>query len=204
MARNGTNDLRRMILDTAKKLLVEDGYQNLSMRKIANAIGYSATSIYLYFENKDDLVHALIDEGMEALYDGLSEAARKTEDAILNLRALCETYISFGITNPEYYEIMFQLHAERMARYPVEKYRRARRNIDCFGRAVEQGVQQGVFRQVPNWVAANHIWSSLHGMVSLLLARRFDVHLNMEELKAAIIEQILASFSLPRVSNVTA
>ena len=68
-------DLRRRILDTARHQLVQDGYQDLSMRKIASAIGYSATSIYLYFDSKDALLHALIHEGMMGLRDQLEEAA---------------------------------------------------------------------------------------------------------------------------------
>jgi len=72
-AQNG--DLRRLILDTARHLLVQDGYSNLSMRKIASEIDYSATSIYLYFDNKDVLLHALIDEGMKQLFEALSNIA---------------------------------------------------------------------------------------------------------------------------------
>ncbi|MDX1502000.1 MAG: helix-turn-helix domain-containing protein, partial [Thermoanaerobaculia bacterium] len=54
-ARSNGSDLRRTILDRTRHLLVEEGYNNLSMRKIARAVGCSATSIYLHFENKDAL-----------------------------------------------------------------------------------------------------------------------------------------------------
>ncbi|HRK73558.1 MAG TPA: TetR/AcrR family transcriptional regulator, partial [Rhodothermales bacterium] len=123
MARTSGTNLRREILDTTRRLLIQDGYQNLSMRKIANAIGYSATSIYLYFENKDNLVHALIDEGMEKMQQLLLGIDNLLTDPLKALRELCNRYVAFGLENPEYYEVMFQLHPARMARYPVEKYR---------------------------------------------------------------------------------
>ena len=62
-----TTDLRRSLMDEARRMLLSDGYTSLSMRKLAKSVGCTATSIYLYFSNKDALIHALIDEGMEGL-----------------------------------------------------------------------------------------------------------------------------------------
>lgn len=190
MAERTTNgDLRRLILDTTRHLLVEDGYAALSMRKIAKAIGYSATSIYLHFENKDALFHTLIDEGMERLLETLKAAeGRHPDDPVARLRALCQAYILFGLESPEYYEIMFMLHPERMARYPADKFRRARRNLDVLAAAVSDGEAQGVMQTDNARVSASVIWASLHGAVSLLMARRIDIRIEHEDL----IEEMVA------------
>lgn len=173
------DDLRRRILDTARHLLVQEGYQALSMRKIADAIGYSATSIYLYFDSKDALLHALIHEGMMWLRDQLREAAAQhPESPARRLQALCRCFVEFGLENPEYYEIMFQLRPERMARYPPEKYREARQNLDFFARALEQGVDDGIFEVDDVQVLASTVWASLHGAISLLLAGRIDARID--------------------------
>ena len=185
-------DLRRRILDTARHLLVKKGYQNLSMRKIADAIGYSATSIYLYFDSKDALLHALIHEGMMQLQDELSETAADRPDApVERLQALCRTFIDFGLENPEYYEIMFQLRPERMERYPPEKYRQARNNLDVFSRALEEGEEQGVFEVDDPRVLTSTIWASLHGTVSLLLAGRVDARIDREAFIDVAIQRTL-------------
>jgi AcrR family transcriptional regulator len=131
-------DLRRAILDTTRHLLVEEGYNGLSMRKIARAVGCSATSIYLHFENKDALIHALIDEGMHQLHEALGRLPGRGATAA-ERETLCRTYIDFGLDNPEYYEVMFMLHPERMARYPAEKYRRAPAAIESISAALEDG-----------------------------------------------------------------
>ncbi len=171
-------DLRRIILDSTRHLLVEEGYKNLSMRKIARAIGYSATSIYLHFENKDALIHALIEEGMDRLLALLKDAeAQHADDPVARLRGLCRCFVDFGLENPEYYEVMFMLHPELMERYPAEKYRRARRNLDVIAATLADGVAQGVFAVSHVRVGASAIWSALHGAVSLLLARRIDVRI---------------------------
>ncbi len=181
-------DLRQAILDRARRLLVAEGYDRLSMRKIAAAVGCSATSIYLHFESKDALTHALIDEGMARLYAALTAAV--TDDAAATLAALCRTYVRFGLDNPEVYQILFQLHPERMARYPAEQYRRARRNIGLFAEALTAGGAR--FRAEPSPdVAANALWTALHGLVSLSLAERIDARLAGDAFVEAAIEQAL-------------
>ena len=89
---------------------------------------------------------------------------------------------------------MFQLHPERMARYPAEDYRRARRNVDLFRDALADGVAAGALTPPsPPEVAASVLWMSLHGVVSLLLARRVDVRVAGDELIDAAVRQSLAA-----------
>jgi len=184
-------DLRRAILDQARHLLVSEGYDRLSMRKIARAVGCSATSIYLHFENKDALTHALIDEGMRQLGEAL-DAADPGGAAPARLHALGHAYVRFGLDNPEYYQVMFQLHPERMARYPAENYRRARRNIERFAGVLSEGEAAGSLAPVPTPdVAAHVLWTAMHGLVSLLLAQRVDVRLAGDAFVDAAIQQAL-------------
>jgi AcrR family transcriptional regulator len=202
--RSENGDLRRRILDTARHQLVQEGYQNLSMRKIADAIGYSATSIYLYFDSKDALLHALIHEGMMWLRDQLRETATQYPDApVRRLQALCHCFVEFGLENPEYYEIMFQLRPERMERYPPEKYRQARENLDFFAQALDEGVEQGIFEVEDVKVSASTVWASLHGTISLLLADRVDVRIDPDTFIDTAIRQAIRGFrraSVPSVS----
>jgi AcrR family transcriptional regulator len=187
-------DLRRAILDTARHLLVEEGYNNLSMRKIARAVGCSATSIYLHFESKDALIHALIDRGMQQLHEALSAACPGEAATARDLETLCRTYIDFGLANPEYYEVMFMLHPERMERYPAEKYRRARRSLESISAALEDGRRAGAFAVDQVEVAASVLWTALHGAVALLIARRIDVRIDQDAYVDAVISHAIAGF----------
>lgn len=193
-ARANGSDLRRTILDHTRHLLVEEGYANLSMRKIARAIGCSATSIYLHFESKDALFHALIDEGFARLNEALHEAAAAHADPLGRLDALSRRYVHFGLDNPELYEVMFLLHPERMARYPAEKYRRARRNLELFAEALRDGAEAGQFDADDPAVAASVLWASLHGAAALLLARRMDVRIERDAFVDAVVHHAMAGF----------
>lgn len=188
-------DLRAAILDRARTLLVAEGYDRLSMRKIAAGVGVSATSIYLHFASKDALTHALIDEGMARLYAELSAVV--TPDPVETLGALSRAYVRFGLGNPEVYQILFQLHPERMARYPAEQYRRARRNIEVFADALGAGAAAGTLRAEPSAdVAASALWTALHGLVSLTLAERIDARLAGDAFVEAAVRQALAGLSV--------
>ncbi len=180
--------LRRAILDTARAVVLEQGYQALSMRRIARTIGYSATSIYLHFEGKDALLHALIEEGMQRLGRVLKRAAASDGTPVMRLQRVCEAYVRFGLRNPEYYEIMFMLHPEHMKRFPPEKYRRARRNLEIIGNAIRDASSNASASADELLMRASAVWASLHGAVSLIIARRIDAKITRKELVERVVK----------------
>lgn len=82
-------DLRIQILEATRHLLVEDGLENISMRKIASRIGCKAPSIYYYFRNKDALIHAMIEEGNDRLYEALQAVNRDDRLLLIIWRRTC-------------------------------------------------------------------------------------------------------------------
>ena len=191
---SSSSDLERAILDTARQLLVKDGYQQLSMRKIARKIGYSATSIYLHFSSKDALVHTLIDEGMDRLNQDFHNVVKGNDsDPINNLEALCRIYIDFGLNNPEYYKIMFMLDTSAIGRYPADKYRRASKNLRIIEETLVKGAEKSLFHVHRPKVTATALWAILHGAVSLILSGRMDYHITKEELIDTTVSQFMRS-----------
>lgn len=172
----GGEHLRRRLLDAARRQLVQHGYAHLTMRRVAARVGVTATAIYLHFRDKDDLVHALIDEGMEALHLALEASDARSAPPRARLEGLCRALIEFGVSNPEYYEIMFLIHPGPMARYPAEKYRRARQNLERFADAVDPFVGKG-----DPTLATHALWCLLHGTISLRLSGRLDAALDPEK-----------------------
>ena len=175
-------DLRTAVLDAARQLLVREGYRDLSMRDVARAVGCSVSSIYLYFAGKDALVHALMDEGFARWHRRMQEVADGADGAEARLDAVCRAYVEFGLANPEFYEIMYMFHSDRMARYPKELFRRARRNLDDLGAlaaayAAEAGAAPGAAPDA-DAVRATALWATLHGIVSTIVADRLDRRLD--------------------------
>ena len=77
----------RGILDAARELFVTDGYQHVSIRKIAERIEYSPAAIYGYFPSKDDIFFALAEEGFRLLFNSASAPADAGADPVDDLRA---------------------------------------------------------------------------------------------------------------------
>ncbi len=174
-------DLRTAILDAARQLLVREGYRDLSMRDVSRAVGCSVSSIYLYFASKDALVHALMDEGFARWHRRMVELAEEGAGApaAARLEAVCHAYVAFGLANPEFYEIMYMFHSDRMARYPKELFRRARRNLDLMGGLVAE-CRAALGTSSPDDVplVTTALWAALHGTVSTIIADRLDRRLD--------------------------
>src|SRR3954452_2065625 len=98
--------VRRAILDAARELFTAEGFQNVSIRKIAERIEYSPAAIYSYFPSKDDIFFALAEEGFRLLFEfgGPSPAS---DDPLAEIRWMFWQYFEFSKAHPEYFALMF-------------------------------------------------------------------------------------------------
>ncbi len=101
--------VRRAILDAARDLFVNEGYGNVSIRKVAERIEYSPASIYSYFPSKDDIFFALADEGFALLGDIVRAKRMRFEGLapIERLRASAWCLYQFSCDHPQYFALMF-------------------------------------------------------------------------------------------------
>lgn len=197
MARAKPNkELRASILDEARQTLVAEGYRALSMRRIARAVGCTATSIYLHFRDKDDLLHALIHEGLERLHEQLLAAVDGIEDPRRRCERLCRSYLEFALENREYYEVIFSLHPEHMKRYPQALYRRARGNLEFFADSIAASAGRAGDRQDADYLQAHVIWAQLHGAVTLHLTERVDFRLDVLAFLDAAVRNALCAIPI--------
>jgi AcrR family transcriptional regulator len=160
-------ELRRSILTAAAEVFVAQGYEHFSMRQVAERIGYSATTIYLYFENKDDLLFEVVFDGWQRFSDEFLAAAAASQDPLERLRAMVRVYISFGLENPAVYGSMFvqttnfltheNLHSEGK---PVDLF-----VVLCD--AVGAAIEAGIFPPGDVVGYSDAIWASAHGIVTL-------------------------------------
>src|SRR5882757_4217290 len=99
-------ELRRTILESAREAFVQDGYESLSMRSLAERIGCSHGSIYLHFKDKEELFDCLVEESFAQLAEVLSalRPAGKQIDPVALLRKAGRAYVDFGLRNPGAYE----------------------------------------------------------------------------------------------------
>ena len=95
--------LREEILDAARTLFVKDGYQSVSIRKIADKIEYAPGTIYLYFRDKSEILDRICEETFAKLIVRMQAIEHDTAAPLDKLRRGLRTYIQFGLDNPNHY-----------------------------------------------------------------------------------------------------
>lgn len=201
MIESKKRDLKCQIIDAARELLLSEGYRNLSLRKIARSIGVSATSIYLHFDNKDNLVHALIDEAIVALNMRLEESVQSVSDPIGQLKHLAYAYVQFALQHPRQYQIIYLVSSDEMARYPKEKFRKARKGYKTVRNVLLEGKEAGLMKEHKPDIAAYTFWAQMHGVMSVVLSRRLDAQIDQDEFIDEAIDHIIGGYQRENVAE---
>src|ERR1700693_5812544 len=98
-------ELRQEILDAARDLFVREGFENVSMRKIAEKIEYSPTTIYLYFQEQSELLDCICEETLGRLVKKQNLLDETVADPLERLEQGLKSYIEFGLKHPNHYKV---------------------------------------------------------------------------------------------------
>ena len=169
-------ELRGKILEAARALFIEQGFEATSIRNIAERIEYSPTTIYLYFKDKDDIFYALHLEGF-VLLNQYFRALQNVDDPFERLKAITRAYCSFAVENPELYDLMF------ISRSPMnaltdrndEKWEEGNKAFGALTGTIQQCMEQGYFKGMDPEILSFTCWSMVHGICSLHIRGRCSV-----------------------------
>ena len=199
---------RRSILDAARAVFFQDGSQVATVDDVAARAEVSKGTVYLYFESKETILAHLLLEGLEKLVDVLEEAyAVEREIAPTErLRRLAMGYLNFFQANPHYHRLIMALDRGRFQEaVPAELHEQvltcSLRGFHWVIRAVQQGVDQGVFDAPEPRQAAAALWASLNGVLVLLghPLRREMVASDLESLYWTTFEVMLRGLQSRRL-----
>ena len=169
-------DLTKSILKAARELFIEKGYDETSIRNIAQRIEYSPTTIYLYFKDKDAIFYALHSEGFGLLNSRMS-VLQHVDEPSERLKAMGKIYLGFAMENPELYDLMFTLKAP-MNVVNSEEHTNWQEGITAFGllqMTVADCIKVGYLTFSNVEASSFLIWSAMHGMITLYTRQRCKV-----------------------------
>ncbi len=192
--------LRVQILEAGRRMLLDEGFDSLSMRKIAREIDVSATSIYLHFKNKDHLIYSLIEEGIGELNRSIRRIADLDCEPLQKIEKIARSYIAFGLDRPQEYEVIFMVRPEEMPRYPKEKFRKARLGYEMLASVIREGNEKDYFLEPEPLTSAYAIWAQLHGVTSVILNKRLDTRVPKNDFITHAVNQITNGIQLNRSS----
>ena len=172
------SETRDKILDAARELFVTEGYEGVSMRRVAEKIEYSPTAIYVHFADKSELFHELCRQDFARLQE-VMKSAPTPSDPIERLRQIGRNYIQFGVRFPNHYVFMFM--TRHPAHEPDEEDREIMGNpeMDAYAMlkwAVQEAINAGYFREELQdaELVSQTLWASVHGVISLNIAKCQD------------------------------
>ena len=172
------SETRDKILDAARELFVTEGYEGVSMRRVAEKIEYSPTAIYVHFSDKQQLFHELCQQDYARLAEVFQSSAMSS-DPIERLKQIGNTYTEFGVRYPNHYKFMFM--TPHPPQVPDEKDREIMGNpeVDAYAFlkwAVQQAIEAGRFREELQdaELISQTLWASVHGVIALHIAKGCD------------------------------
>ena len=167
-------EMRRLIVDAATQILLDEGIDQVSIRRIAERIEYSPGTIYLYFEDKDDILYEAHLEAFSAFLDAENSVAG-IQDPFERLKALGRVYVEFALANPRKYELMFLTPVPRIQKKEKYDWSVSIRTYQVLRTIVEECIAQQRIRPNHPDVASMQIWSTVHGLVSLIIRQRIPM-----------------------------
>lgn len=184
-------ELKEHILEAAKKILLKSGKKALSIRKIAGMIEYSPATIYLYFHDKDQILHELMEMGFMRMNKYMVSAFAE-KDPVLRIREIGAAYVKFAMENRDWYDIMFNSDE------PMKHMEKCRTDWDegmamfnFLSMTCQEAITKMKVKNLDPQIVALHLWSCVHGLVNLAITER--IHIVESENPEKLIGEVLDS-----------
>lgn len=164
-------DMRKRILDAARKIFLEKGYENTSMRNVASEIDYSAGTIYFHFKDKSEIFHELHKEGFRLLLIQL-KVLDSVADPFERLKAVGRVFIKFAQDNKDYYNLMFLVEEKTSNTSENGGFQIAKEAINHLSGIIKECQNEGRFNDMDAEYFTFMILSSVHGICALFCKDR--------------------------------
>ncbi|MBE9463735.1 TetR/AcrR family transcriptional regulator [Dyadobacter subterraneus] len=163
--------MKKLILDAAHELYSEKGLNFTTIRKIAEKIDYSPTTIYLYYPSKDLILYDMQKLAFESLLSTI-RLADVDKDAFSRLNDLGKTYIDFGIQNPEKYDLMFLLQSPMNVTELNRPWGNFQKTFEILQRTIKECMAEKSVIYTDPLDGSLQFWCFLHGITSLYIKDR--------------------------------
>jgi AcrR family transcriptional regulator len=186
---------RQKILDIARDMYALDGYNAVSMRAVAQRLGFSKQAIYYYFPSKEAIFLALVEEGLALL-----EAQRPGEelpDPLENVKLPYWRYYEFSKAHPEYFALMWVDPAAPPIDWQVPQARRLVRMSDDALERVKRCMREGVFPATLDVnKASSLLLAAVHGCAVIGLNKRPPMNVSIDETAASLLDAAVTSLTV--------
>ena len=189
-------EFRREILNSARELFINDGYEKFSMRRLAEKIDYSPTTIYLYFESKDDLLFAICEEVAEQFLAKLRYLRSVQNKPYETLRQAMLYLVEFAFDNPNEYKVFFLTRPNVYGTQEqfMKRESMARNSYFEFREIVQACIKAGKLRLMNIDVLTQVLATAPHGLITMTLYRSSFPWVDQKVLATTLVDGLLRGF----------
>jgi AcrR family transcriptional regulator len=193
-------EMRERILEVAKEMFLQDGYDKTSIRNIAEKIEYSPGTIYQYFEDKDEIFFIIHQQGFDKLFAMMAQV-NEIQNPLEKLQTLGKVYMQFAFENPELYDLMFIMRAPMNRLLEKKKeWERGFASFEFLESVITECIDQKLIRFQEPKIGTVAIWAYVHGLISLYIRDRFKM-LNEEEIEKIMGNCVISLLQMVEVEE---
>ncbi|SMO51664.1 TetR/AcrR family transcriptional regulator [Gracilimonas mengyeensis] len=192
---------KELILDAAETLILQKGLDQLNMDEVAEQAEVSKGSLYLYFNNKTDLVLGICNKASKMLSEQISSVLTQDITGLEMVYKMGENYLNFVRSHPEYFRSMrfFDnlIDAEQLgeSEYPSMCQNNMDTAFTSMVRAIQIGMQDGSINNSYNAKElAVMLWSTSHGMVNLAFLHQNSPHFELLEKNSIDVNSLFQEY----------
>lgn len=182
-------EVHTAILSAAWQLVEAEGWQALSIRKIADAIEYSVPVIYDHFANKEAILFEFTKKGFSLLNEDLTKAVKQHRSAERQIEAIAHAYWDFAFNNKEYYQIMYGLGMPSCE--AVRQIGELKEFTEIVSAPINSLIEHNGQKKGDAFLKLHTFWSMLHGLISINMMNRNEMK---DELNALVIKDFIKGF----------
>lgn len=187
------DQLRELILEAARKIVVEKGFREASAREIAREIGYAPGTLYNMYRNLDEIMLLVECRVLDELDEQLAKATAGSK-GVDALRRFAASYAEFAYSNPQLWDLVREHHPATRAGSPdwyLAKLNGPRKRLENLIAEVMPADEQGSISRT-----AHLVWASIHGILSVTLTPKYGV-VSLPSAKSmaetAIVQQLVSA-----------
>ncbi|MES1213912.1 MAG: TetR/AcrR family transcriptional regulator [Bacteroidota bacterium] len=182
-------EVRSSILKAAWQVVLEEGWQALSIRKIAEGIEYSVPVIYDHFANKEAILLELTKQGFQLLNEELIKAKKRSTNPEKQIEAMAYSYWEFAFDNKAYYQVMYGLGMPSCD--TVSKIDELVTFTGLITQPLKELIAVSKNPKAEPFLKLHTFWSMLHGLISINMMNNNE---HKEELNQMVIQDFITGF----------
>jgi AcrR family transcriptional regulator len=181
-------EVRDSIIQTAREIAAQEGWAAVTVRKVAQSIGYTAPIIYEHFGSKDEMLNQVLKYGYDILHNEMVVSVEQEQDSEKRVRAIVMAYWNFAHETPELYQLMYGMEGARATSDAARD----------FAGPMVKFITDEMMRFNPQQVTPENVavvmveaWSFVHGMIALDVSGYTSRYVKSEDLPEVLVRNVL-------------